>query len=185
MPRREAMVLLDRVGVGAPGDEAARSALGRPAAARRDRPRARDEPKVMLFDEPTSALDPEMINEVLDVMVGLAARRHDDDRRDPRDGLRPQGRRPRRLHGRRAHRRGGDPRGASSRTRRAIARRTSSRSSSPTDRDCAVGTDARRPTHSTIRTSTRKQHAHSKEESHAKVTNHRRSSASRPRRCSR
>jgi len=30
------------------------------------------EPKVMLFDEPTSALDPEMINEVLDVMVGLA-----------------------------------------------------------------------------------------------------------------
>ena len=30
------------------------------------------EPKIMLFDEPTSALDPEMINEVLDVMVGLA-----------------------------------------------------------------------------------------------------------------
>ena len=29
-------------------------------------------PKVMLFDEPTSALDPEMITEVLDVMVGLA-----------------------------------------------------------------------------------------------------------------
>ena len=29
-------------------------------------------PKVMLFDEPTSALDPEMIKEVLDVMVGLA-----------------------------------------------------------------------------------------------------------------
>ncbi|MEZ5084840.1 MAG: amino acid ABC transporter ATP-binding protein [Tessaracoccus sp.] len=29
-------------------------------------------PKLMLFDEPTSALDPEMINEVLDVMVGLA-----------------------------------------------------------------------------------------------------------------
>jgi glutamate/aspartate transport system ATP-binding protein len=29
-------------------------------------------PKVMLFDEPTSALDPEMINEVLDVMVTLA-----------------------------------------------------------------------------------------------------------------
>src|SRR5690606_5296258 len=28
--------------------------------------------KVILFDEPTSALDPEMINEVLDVMVGLA-----------------------------------------------------------------------------------------------------------------
>ncbi len=30
------------------------------------------QPKVMLFDEPTSALDPEMINEVLDVMVDLA-----------------------------------------------------------------------------------------------------------------
>ncbi|HLL62812.1 MAG TPA: amino acid ABC transporter ATP-binding protein [Propionibacteriaceae bacterium] len=30
------------------------------------------EPKVILFDEPTSALDPEMVNEVLDVMVGLA-----------------------------------------------------------------------------------------------------------------
>ena len=29
-------------------------------------------PKVMLFDEPTSALDPEMINEVLDVMLDLA-----------------------------------------------------------------------------------------------------------------
>ncbi len=30
------------------------------------------DPKVMLFDEPTSALDPEMINEVLDVMISLA-----------------------------------------------------------------------------------------------------------------
>ena len=30
------------------------------------------EPKIMLFDEPTSALDPEMIKEVLDVMVDLA-----------------------------------------------------------------------------------------------------------------
>jgi len=30
------------------------------------------DPKVILFDEPTSALDPEMVNEVLDVMVGLA-----------------------------------------------------------------------------------------------------------------
>ena len=30
------------------------------------------QPKVMLFDEPTSALDPEMVNEVLDVMVELA-----------------------------------------------------------------------------------------------------------------
>jgi len=30
------------------------------------------DPKVILFDEPTSALDPEMINEVLDVMISLA-----------------------------------------------------------------------------------------------------------------
>ncbi len=30
------------------------------------------QPKILLFDEPTSALDPEMINEVLDVMVSLA-----------------------------------------------------------------------------------------------------------------
>ena len=32
------------------------------------------EPQLMLFDEPTSALDPEMIKEVLDVMVDLAKR---------------------------------------------------------------------------------------------------------------
>ncbi len=30
------------------------------------------EPHILLFDEPTSALDPEMIKEVLDVMVSLA-----------------------------------------------------------------------------------------------------------------
>ncbi|MFX8063390.1 ATP-binding cassette domain-containing protein, partial [Acinetobacter baumannii] len=30
------------------------------------------DPEVMLFDEPTSALDPEMVNEVLDVMIDLA-----------------------------------------------------------------------------------------------------------------
>ena len=29
-------------------------------------------PKIMLFDEPTSALDPEMVKEVLDVMIELA-----------------------------------------------------------------------------------------------------------------
>jgi len=33
------------------------------------------QPKIMLFDEPTSALDPEMIKEVLDVMIGLVADR--------------------------------------------------------------------------------------------------------------
>lgn len=44
----------------------------------------------MLFDEPTSALDPEMINEVLDVMVELA-QRHDHDGGDARNGLCPKG----------------------------------------------------------------------------------------------
>ena len=29
-------------------------------------------PKIMLFDEPTSALDPEMIQEVLDIILSLA-----------------------------------------------------------------------------------------------------------------
>ena len=50
------------------------------------------DPICMLFDEPTSALDPEMINEVLDVMVRARQGRHDDDGRHARDGLRAQGR---------------------------------------------------------------------------------------------
>ena len=50
------------------------------------------DPICMLFDEPTSALDPEMVNEVLDVMVRPAEGRHDDDVRDARNGLRAQGR---------------------------------------------------------------------------------------------
>ena len=64
------------------------------------------DPIAMLFDEPTSALDPEMINEVLDVMVQLAQRGHDHDGGDARDGLRPQGRAPRDLHGPGPDRRG-------------------------------------------------------------------------------
>ena len=64
--------LLDRVGVGhqatklpaqLSGGQQQRVAIARALAMK---------PKVMLFDEPTSALDPAMINEVLDVMVGLA-----------------------------------------------------------------------------------------------------------------
>ncbi len=69
---RQAMELLERVGVGhqaqklpaqLSGGQQQRVAIARALAMK---------PKVMLFDEPTSALDPEMINEVLDVMVGLA-----------------------------------------------------------------------------------------------------------------
>jgi glutamate transport system ATP-binding protein len=69
---KRAMEILTRVGVEAQakkypaqlsGGQQQRVAIARALAM---------EPKVMLFDEPTSALDPEMINEVLDVMVGLA-----------------------------------------------------------------------------------------------------------------
>ena len=91
------------------------------------------EPKVMLFDEPTSALDPEMIKEVLDVMVDLAQRRHDDGRRHPRDGLRPHRRRPGALHVRRRRSSRRTPRRSSSPTRRPTGPRTSSARSSSTD----------------------------------------------------
>ncbi|WP_293695294.1 amino acid ABC transporter ATP-binding protein [uncultured Agrococcus sp.] len=68
----DARRLLDRVGVGhqaekypaqLSGGQQQRVAIARSLAMK---------PKAMLFDEPTSALDPEMINEVLDVMVELA-----------------------------------------------------------------------------------------------------------------
>jgi glutamate/aspartate transport system ATP-binding protein len=68
----KSMKLLDRVGlkVHAPkypgqlsGGQQQRVAIARALAM---------DPIAMLFDEPTSALDPEMINEVLDVMTGLA-----------------------------------------------------------------------------------------------------------------
>ena len=69
---KTARELLDRVGVGhqaakypaqLSGGQQQRVAIARALAMK---------PKVMLFDEPTSALDPEMIKEVLDVMVDLA-----------------------------------------------------------------------------------------------------------------
>jgi len=68
----EARRLLDRVGIAHQADKYPAQLSGgqqqRVAIARA----LAMHPKVMLFDEPTSALDPEMINEVLDVMVDLA-----------------------------------------------------------------------------------------------------------------
>ncbi|CAN5849795.1 amino acid ABC transporter ATP-binding protein [soil metagenome] len=67
-----AMALLERVGIANQADKYPAQLSGgqqqRVAIARS----LAMEPKVMLFDEPTSALDPEMINEVLAVMTGLA-----------------------------------------------------------------------------------------------------------------
>nr|WP_204331469.1 amino acid ABC transporter ATP-binding protein [Geodermatophilus sabuli] len=69
---QRARELLDRVGVGAQADKyPAQLSGGQQQRVAIARALAMD-PKVMLFDEPTSALDPEMINEVLDVMTGLA-----------------------------------------------------------------------------------------------------------------
>jgi len=70
--RSQAMELLERVGIPEQADkhpgqlsggQQQRVAIARALAM---------QPKIMLFDEPTSALDPEMIKEVLDVMVNLA-----------------------------------------------------------------------------------------------------------------
>jgi glutamate/aspartate transport system ATP-binding protein len=70
--RQRAQALLERVGMkehadkfpgNLSGGQQQRVAIARALAM---------DPIAMLFDEPTSALDPEMINEVLDVMVGLA-----------------------------------------------------------------------------------------------------------------
>ena len=69
------------------------------------------EPKVMLFDEPTSALDPEMIKEVLDVMVDLAKRGMTMVVVTHEMGFARTAGRPGAVHGRRRDRRGEHPRG--------------------------------------------------------------------------
>ena len=70
--RQRALALLERVGLSAHKDKHPGELSGgqqqRVAIARA----LSMDPVVMLFDEPTSALDPEMVNEVLDVMVQLA-----------------------------------------------------------------------------------------------------------------
>jgi len=68
----KAMALLDRVGLADQADKhPAQLSGGQQQRVAIARALAMD-PIAMLFDEPTSALDPEMINEVLDVMVELA-----------------------------------------------------------------------------------------------------------------
>jgi general L-amino acid transport system ATP-binding protein len=70
--KEKALSLLDRVGIKDQADKYPNQLSGgqqqRVAIARA----LCTSPKIMLFDEPTSALDPEMISEVLDVMVELA-----------------------------------------------------------------------------------------------------------------
>ena len=70
---KRAMELLERVGIAhQAGKYPAQLSGGQQQRVAIARSLAMD-PKVILFDEPTSALDPEMVNEVLDVMVDLAS----------------------------------------------------------------------------------------------------------------
>jgi glutamate transport system ATP-binding protein len=70
--RKRGLELLKRVGIEAQAEKyPAQLSGGQQQRVAIARALAMD-PKVILFDEPTSALDPEMVNEVLDVMVDLA-----------------------------------------------------------------------------------------------------------------
>ncbi len=70
--KQKGLAYLERVGLSAHTNKYPCSAFRWSAATCRHCSRTKYGPIAMLFDEPTSALDPEMINEVLDVMVGLA-----------------------------------------------------------------------------------------------------------------
>ena len=72
------------------GGQLSVAAFRRPAAACRDCARTRDAAEVLLCDEITSALDPELVNEVLRVVEGLAREGITSNSGDPRDALRPR-----------------------------------------------------------------------------------------------
>ena len=88
------------------GEEIPGPAVRRSAAARRHRPRAvhASRRSCCSTSRPRRSI-PEMIKEVLDVMIEPGRGRHDHGLRDARDGLRAAGRRPRGVHGPRRDRR--------------------------------------------------------------------------------
>ena len=132
-PSSGRMELLERVGVADQADKYPAQLSGgqqqRVAIARA----LAMEPKVMLFDEPTSALDPEMINEVLDVMIALAEEGMTMIVVTHEMGFARKAADRVRVHGRRPDRRGRRARRRSSPTRSPTAPRTSSARSSPTE----------------------------------------------------
>ena len=70
--KKKGLAYLDRVGLSAQADKFPAQLSGGPQQRVAIARALSMDPIAMLFDEPTSALDPEMITEVLDVMVGLA-----------------------------------------------------------------------------------------------------------------